>query len=65
MESVVKDLRSTDTISFRPATVRTAFGDGNLPNRCEKYWRLIPSEVCNVDNIDNFRNELKKGDFFI
>ena len=60
-----RDLRSMERTSFRATTVKSAFAEGNLPQRCEKYWRSLSTDVCNADKLVSFKNELKNGNFFI
>ena len=44
------NLCSDDTMCFKPAPMRTKFGEGNLPDRSAVHWDTLPVEVRNIDN---------------
>ena len=60
-----RSTRASSVINFRPPVTRTKFGDNNLPNRCDVYWRAIPGPVKSLDKLLTFKSALKKGEFFV
>ena len=59
-----RNLRSDDSVSFKPPPMRTKFGDGNLPNRSEKYWHMLPASVRSIDKLNEFKSAIHKGNYF-
>ena len=59
-----RELRCNDSTQFTVLPARTKFGDGNLPNWCKKYRRVLPDEVRNADKMYSFKNKLRNGNFF-
>ena len=62
--SCVRDTRLNELMQFKPKFNKTKFGDKNLPNRSEQYWKTLPLDVRKIDKLNSFKNSLKSGNFF-
>ena len=63
-EDNVCNTRSGSHVDFKPKWNRTKFADGNLPNRCEQYWRNLPLEVKALTKLNSFKKKVKSGNYF-
>ena len=59
----VRNTRSTNSVTFNPPFNKTKFGDNNLPNRCHKYWKNLPSDVTSTEKLSTFKSRLKLGNY--
>ena len=60
-----KGLRSCDSVNFRAPVTRTKFGDGNLINRCEQYWRQVPDEIKCITKFGSFKHAPQERGLFL
>ena len=61
---LVPEIQSHAGLEFKARFNSTKFGDCNLPNLCEQYWKELPVEIKAQDKLTSFKAMIKKGNYF-